>query len=57
MGWEDTLPIDRFLPKPKGSSNGPRRTPGGFNKGGFTKPGFNKSGNSFNKGGFNKSAP
>lgn len=36
MGWDDTLPIDRFLPKPKGAA-GPRRGPGGpggFNKGG-----------------------
>lgn len=56
MGWEDTLPIDRFLPKPKGApkSGGPRRGPGGpGGPGGFNKGGFNKGG----PGGFNKGGP
>ncbi|KAL4471147.1 hypothetical protein ABPG72_019089 [Tetrahymena utriculariae] len=61
MGWDDTLPIDRFLPKPKGAG-GPRRGgPGGFQKGGpggrggFQKGGFNNNNKGgFNKGGFNK---
>lgn len=61
MGWDDTLPIDRFLPKPKGAG-GPKRGPGGpggFNKGG--PGGFNRGGpGGFNKGGpggFNRGGP